>query len=146
MSGSDKSAGNLIGAAGGLLWKSAPEGLKIAIVHRSRYGDWALPKGKLNSGESWREAALREVKEETGCDARILGFAGAIAYETGKGSKTVRFWNMAVSGMAQSELDSSEVAEVVWLSVAEATERLSYPLERAMVEAWGVEMSCASVR
>jgi 8-oxo-dGTP diphosphatase len=110
--------------------------LEIALVHRSRYDDWTLPKGKLKTGETWLEGALREVKEETGCDVGVLGFAGAIAYETDKGPKIVRFWNMTINGEGQSSVDTSEVAEVEWLSPSEATERLSYPLEKAMVEAW----------
>jgi 8-oxo-(d)GTP phosphatase len=125
-----------IAAAGGLLWKSTSKGLKIALVHRPRYDDWTLPKGKLNPGESWLEAALREVKEETGYDVRVLGFAGAVAYQTEKASKIVRFWNMTVSGEVQSGVDTSEVSEVAWLSPPEAIDRLSYPLEKAVVEAW----------
>jgi 8-oxo-dGTP diphosphatase len=139
MSENEQSEGNPIAAAGGLLWQSTSNGLKIALVHRSRYDDWTLPKGKLNPGETWLEAALREVKEETGRDVCLLGFAGAIAYETDKGPKIVRFWNMAVNGEGQSSVDSSEVAEVVWLSPRAATDRLSHPLEKALVEAWTLE-------
>lgn len=136
MSESEQPKGRPIAAAGGLLWRSTSKGLEIALVHRSRYDDWTLPKGKLKTGETWLEAALREVKEETGCDVGVLGFAGAIAYETDKGPKIVRFWNMTINGEGQSSVDTSEVAEVEWLSPSEATERLSYPLEKAMVEAW----------
>lgn len=132
----EQSRGIPIAAAGGLLWQRTSKGLKLALVHRSRYDDWTLPKGKLNPGETWLEAALREVKEETGRDVRVLGFAGAIAYETDKGPKIVRFWNMTVDGEGQSSVDTSEVAEVVWLSPPEAMERLSYPLEEAMVDGW----------
>jgi 8-oxo-dGTP diphosphatase len=139
MSENEEPKGNPIAAAGGLLWRSTSNELKIALVHRSRYDDWTLPKGKLNPGETWLEAALREVKEETGRDVRVLGFAGAIAYETDKGPKIVRFWNMAIGGEGRSSVDSSEVAEVEWFSPAEATERLSYPLEKALMEAWALE-------
>jgi 8-oxo-dGTP pyrophosphatase MutT (NUDIX family) len=141
MSGDEKSKGSPIKAAGGLLWRRTPEALKIVVVNRSRYGgDWSLPKGKLKPGESWLEAALREVKEETGHDVRTLSFAGAIAYLTEKGPKIVRFWNMAVSGVGRSNVDVSEVAKVTWLLPSEAMERLSYTLERAMVEAWESEI------
>jgi 8-oxo-dGTP pyrophosphatase MutT (NUDIX family) len=115
--------------------------LKIALVYRPRYDDWSLPKGKLHPGESWLEAALREVKEETGRDVGVLGFAGAVAYQTEKGLKIVRFWNMTVIGERQSGVDINEVAEVVWLSPSDAMDRLSYPLEKAMVEAWNCEMA-----
>jgi 8-oxo-dGTP diphosphatase len=140
MSGDEQSKGSLIRAAGGLLWRRTPQALRIVVVNRSRYGDWTLPKGKLKPGESWLEAALREVKEETGHDVRTLSFAGAIAYLTEKGPKIVRFWNMAVSGVGRSNVDVSEVAKVTWLLPSEAMERLSYPLERAMVEAWETEI------
>jgi 8-oxo-dGTP pyrophosphatase MutT (NUDIX family) len=143
--GHEKAREELIGAAGGLLWQSAPNGLKIAVVHRSRYDDWALPKGKLKPGESWLETALREVKEETGGSVRVLSFAGAIGYETDRGSKVVKFWNMTLRSVGQAELDTSEVEQVVWLSPAEAIERLSYPLERAMVEAWEKEITLEPV-
>ena len=109
-------------------------------MYRPRYDDWTLPKGKLNPGESWLQAALREVKEETGRDVSVSGFAGAVAYQTDKGLKVVRFWNMTIIGEGQSRVDSSEVAEVAWLSPSNAIDRLTYPLEKAMVEAWEGEM------
>jgi len=112
MRGDEKSKGSPIKAAGGLLWRRTPEALKILLVNRSRYGDWTLPKGKLKPGESWLEAALREVKEETGHNVRTLSFAGAIAYLTENGPKIVRFWNMTVSGVGRSTVDVSEVAKV----------------------------------
>jgi 8-oxo-dGTP diphosphatase len=130
-----------IAAAGGLLWRNASQGLKIALVHRSRYDDWTLPKGKLKPGESWLDAALREVKEETGYAVCVLGFAGAVAYQTDRGAKIVRFWNMTTEGKDQSDVDTSEVAEVVWLSPPQAMGRMSYPLEKAMVEAWQTEIA-----
>jgi 8-oxo-dGTP pyrophosphatase MutT (NUDIX family) len=128
----------LIKASGGLLWRKTPGGLKIAVVHRHRYGDdWTLPKGKLIRGESWQEAALREVKEQTGWDASIMGFAGAIVYQTELGDKVVRFWNMTTtSGEHQSDLIGDEVVKVVWLLPGKAIKRLSYPLEKAIVEVW----------
>jgi 8-oxo-dGTP diphosphatase len=91
-----------------------------------------LPKGKLKKGESWQEAALREIKEETGYDARIMGFAGAIAYEVKGRPKIVRYWHMIVQG-EPSELEN-EVDELVWLTVEEAIARVQYPLEKALLE------------
>jgi len=125
----------LIQAAGGLLWRRSPSGMEIAIVHRNRYDDWTLPKGKLQEGESWSEAAAREVREETGYDSTPLGFAGAIAYETNKGPKLVRFRHMLATGESSDQIDS-EVAEVFWFSIEEARTRVQYPLERALLEVW----------
>jgi 8-oxo-dGTP pyrophosphatase MutT (NUDIX family) len=126
----------VIRAAGGLLWDSAAEPRRIALIRRHRYDDWTLPKGKLKEGESWEAAALREVEEETGYPVNLRGFAGALAYTTGKGDKVVRFWNMIPARMEQGEIDASEVTEVIWLPTREACSRLSYPIERALLEAW----------
>lgn len=123
---------DMIRAAGALLWQDPPERRLIAVVHRNRYDDWTLPKGKLKKGESWHEAALREIKEETGYDARILGFAGAVAYEVKGRPKIVRYWHMVAEG-EPSALDN-EVDELVWLPVEEAIARVQYPLEKALLE------------
>jgi 8-oxo-dGTP diphosphatase len=123
---------DMIRAAGALLWQGPPERRLIAVVHRNRYDDWTLPKGKLKKGESWQEAALREIKEETGYDARILGFAGAIAYEVKGRPKIVRYWHMIAQG-EPSELEN-EVDELVWMTVKEAIARVQYPLEKALLE------------
>jgi 8-oxo-dGTP diphosphatase len=104
-------------------------------VHRHRYGDWTLPKGKLHPGESPLEGALREVREETGYQPRVLGFMGAIAYETAKGLKRVRYWNMVSDTGVRQPVDETEITEVVWLDPAEALSRLNYPLEQAILEA-----------
>ena len=125
----------IIRAAGALLWHRCSSGYEIAVIHRSRYNDWTLPKGKLKKGESWQAAALREVKEETGYDATLLNFAGAIAYLVDDKPKVVRFWHMMVDGEPSAELDD-EVAEVVWLAVEAARRRLQYPLEQALLDVW----------
>ena len=122
----------MIFAAGGLVWKETVEGRKIAVIHRSRYDDWSLPKGKLIDKESWEEAAVREVKEETGCDVRIMGFAGPVSYQVKGTPKIVLYFTMeAVKESAFT--DSSEVKEVLWLSPEEALGRLDYEGERTLL-------------
>ncbi len=121
-------------AAGGVVWKETSEGLRLAVIHRRRYGDWTLPKGKLKPGEGWREAALREVKEETGCVVDWGAFAGCVTYPLAEGTKVVRFWNMRARTPCKFDA-SEEVDRVEWLSVAQARQRLDYPGERAVVEA-----------
>jgi 8-oxo-dGTP diphosphatase len=124
---------NMIRAAGGLLWRRAWARYELAVVHRDRYDDWTLPKGKLHEGESWEEAALREVREETGYDASIGKFAGAIAYNVDEEPKEVRFWHMLAIGRSSSVLDS-EVAEVRWLPIEEARQQVQYAPEKALLE------------
>ncbi len=125
----------MILAAGGLLWRRNAGDWQIAIIHRSRYEDWSLPKGKLEEGETWQEAALREVREETGYDARLSGFAGAVAYITERGPKIVRFWHMLAEGEPVAFMET-EVREVAWFSRPEALRQLDYPVEQALVETW----------
>jgi 8-oxo-dGTP pyrophosphatase MutT (NUDIX family) len=126
---------SIIRAAGALLWRRTSSGYEIAVIHRNRYDDWTLPKGKLKKDESWQAAALREVKEETGYDATVLGFAGAVTYTANDKPKVVRFWHMMAESEPSSELDD-EVDEVIWLTVDAARNRLQYPLEQALLEVW----------
>jgi 8-oxo-dGTP diphosphatase len=110
--------------------------LQIAIVHRTRYADWALPKGKLKRGETWMGAAVREVREETGYGVVAIGFAGEVRYQTVKGQKVVRFWNMRSEGVAETAVNPDEIAAMVWLTAPEAVERMTYAIERQLVETW----------
>ncbi len=127
------SATNVILAAGGILCRNSPQGDEILIVHRKRYDDWTLPKGKLQDGESFQAAALREVKEETGCVVCVGGYLGVIDYLVNGTPKAVFFWRMSV--VEQGEIsDYEEVAEVVWISPADAADRLTHPNERAFVQ------------
>lgn len=130
----------MIRAAGGIVWKETPEGRKVAVVHRARYGDWCLPKGKLKENESWEEAALREVKEETGCDARITGVAGSVSYDVKGTPKTVRFFTMEMLAECLF-VPSEEVREVVWLPPAEALKKLDYKGERDLLSTLGANLS-----
>jgi 8-oxo-dGTP diphosphatase len=118
-------------AAGGVLRRSvnAPE---ILVIHRPRYDDWSLPKGKLKSGEEWEVAALREVLEETGYHSTITSFAGPVLYHVNGRSKIVLFWNMRVEEDAQF-LPSREVDAIEWMSPAAACARLNYPVERRLL-------------
>jgi 8-oxo-dGTP pyrophosphatase MutT (NUDIX family) len=128
------SSSAVILAAGGLVWRGTPQGYEIAVIHRSRYGDWTLPKGKLEPEESLVSAAVREVREETGCQVRIATFAGAMGYEARGVPKIVAMWNMEVVD-CDPLVASDEVDGMEWLSVGAALKRLDHALERDLLAA-----------
>jgi 8-oxo-dGTP diphosphatase len=119
-------------AAGGVLRRLASGRPEIVLVHRPRYDDWSLPKGKLKSGEAWEAAALREVREETGYRAIITSFAGPITYQVDGRPKIVLFWNMQADGDTCFR-PSKEVDTFEWLPPAAASARLNYAVERRLV-------------
>ncbi|HYM58634.1 MAG TPA: NUDIX hydrolase [Solirubrobacteraceae bacterium] len=122
-------------AAGGVVWRRDGGRVEVVVVHRPRYDDWSLPKGKLNAGESWEAAALREVQEEVGLRCRLGDELPPIAYEDAKGrAKTVRYWLMEPSGEAAFE-PNEEVDDVRWLEAEEAVALLSYPRDAELVGA-----------
>jgi len=123
---------DVIQAAGGLVWRDSPFGKEVAIIHRARYGDWTLPKGKLAPGERWQDAALREVWEETGCEARLTDFAGSFSYLVDGAPKIVLFWHMTQVGDCDFR-PSEEVDQLIWLSAKEACEILSHSAERELL-------------
>lgn len=130
-----KSEIRLIRAAGGILWRDSERGRELLLVHRKRYDDWSLPKGKLETGERWEAAAVREVVEETGFQVSLDDFAGIVSYVIGGSPKVVLFWNMELDRDAeQRQLDSDgEVDRCEWFTIPDAHERLSYGGERGLL-------------
>lgn len=126
-------ADNIILAAGGVVARKGAAGREFLVVHRWRYGDWCLPKGKLHPGETPDQAAVREVFEETGYSVELDSFLGEVRYDVNGVPKIVRFWNMRPLGNSHGIQDTSEVQEAVWMSGDQALARLDYPLERDML-------------
>ena len=115
-------------AAGGLVLRDGD----VAVVHRPKYDDWSLPKGKLEPGETWEAAALREVHEETGLRCRLLAEAPDVHYTDSRGRpKRVRYWRMAV--VDGDFAPNDEVDELRWLAPADAGALLSYDRDRELV-------------
>jgi 8-oxo-dGTP diphosphatase len=120
-------------AAGGVVWRRSGDAIEIVVVHRPRYDDWSLPKGKLDEGESFEQAAVREVQEETGLACELGAFLGETSYEDHKGrDKVVRYWAMSADEGDFSPDD--EVDDLRWISLAEAPSVLSYEFDRDLVQ------------
>jgi 8-oxo-dGTP diphosphatase len=116
-------------AAGGVILRDGA----VLLVHRPQYGDWSFPKGKLDPGEDWEEAAVREVEEEAGLRCRLGAEAGRTHYQDGAGrQKEVRYYLMECDGepVAQNEVD-----QVRWVPLEEATSILSYDRDRELLAA-----------
>ena len=121
-----------IRAAGGVVLRAGDDGPEVAIVHRPKYDDWSLPKGKLEAGESWEEAALREVAEETGLECELGAELRETTYRDLKGRpKRVRWWAMKPLGGAFSADD--EVDQMRWTPAGEADGVLDYEDDHALV-------------
>ena len=121
-------------AAGGVVRRprAGADEPEIALVHRPKYDDWSLPKGKLDPGETFEQAALREVEEETGLRCELGPELGEARYRDAKGrSKLVRYWLMTPLGGGFEPHD--EVDELAWLTPGEARERLTYDYDRDLV-------------
>jgi 8-oxo-dGTP diphosphatase len=123
----------VIEAAGGLLWKVSTKGIMLTIIHRPRYNDWTLPKGKKKEEESWHETALREVLEETGCNAKIEDFAGGIIYQVGNLPKVVLFWHMWAIDIP-TFIPNNEVDSCEWVHPELAISKLTYSDEKELVK------------
>jgi 8-oxo-dGTP diphosphatase len=122
-------------AAGGVVWRrNGSGGLDVVLVHRPRYDDWSLPKGKLNPGESDEEAALREVEEETCVRAALGPELPTTTYLDRSGKhKRVRYWAMTV--VSGDPGGANEVDRAEWVPIDEAAGRISYPHDREVLDA-----------
>jgi 8-oxo-dGTP diphosphatase len=120
-------------AAGGVVLRRLNGGpVEVALVHRPAYDDWTLPKGKLNAGETHEQAALREVKEETGLTCRLGDPAGEVRYRDRKGrGKMVRYWVMRADNPSGAVfVPNAEVDRLRWVPLAQAAPLLTYPHDR----------------
>lgn len=115
------------------MWRRGVPGLEVILVHRPRYDDWSLPKGKVDPGETDEQAALREVREEASVVAELGPELASVHYvDRLDRSKVARYWAMTVvSGDVggDNEVDAAE-----WLVLAVARERLSYPRDHVVLD------------
>lgn len=129
---------SVVVAAGGVVWRDTPDGREVLLIHRERYDDWTMPKGKLDPGEHVLVAARREIQEETGLPVRLGPPLGIQRYDVRKNGglvpKLVHYWAAQPVGESTFE-PNDEVDGLEWLPAAEAHSRLSYPRDVAILAA-----------
>ena len=131
---SSSSAARVVPAAGAVLWSDPDHGAGgpvVAVVHRPRYDDWSLPKGKVDPGETEPVTAVREVLEETGFASQLGRRLAAVSYPVDQGVKHVRYW--AARALGGEFTPNSEVDELQWLTTRDAMKRLQYPHDRKVL-------------
>ena len=119
-------------AAGCVVHRS---GVAFAVIHRPRYDDWSLPKGKLDPGEGFEAAALRETEEEIGVTGALGPELPSTEYTDNRGrSKIVRYWLLRADDTPAFE-PNDEVDEVRWLGAGDARDLLTYERDRTLLDA-----------
>ncbi|WP_431942159.1 NUDIX hydrolase [Micromonospora marina] len=124
-----------IRAAGGVVWRPGPAGVEVCLVHRPRYGDWSLPKGKLDRGEHPLVAAVREVAEETDVRGVPQVRLPTVRYRSEGLAKAVDYWSMRAAGTGGFQ-PGTEVDDVGWFPVDDAVRRVSYPHDAEVIAAF----------
>lgn len=128
-----------IRAAGGVVMRPGDDGPEYLLVHRPRYDDWSLPKGKLDGKESYRAGALREIEEETRVTPRAIAKLGSVAYDTrNRNHKVVRYW-LAEAERIRKFRPNAEVDEIVWLNAKKVRKRASYSRDREVLD-WAIRL------
>lgn len=135
-SSSNRSAGKIVLAAGAVLWRpgdreSADE---VAVIHRPRYDDWSLPKGKVDPGETEPVTAVREVFEETGHHVQLGRRIATVSYPIPPGTKKVQYWS--ARNLGGSFAPNNEVDDLIWLPAAAAIKKVTYPYDRKILRRW----------
>jgi 8-oxo-(d)GTP phosphatase len=122
-----KPGSRLIKAAGGVAWRPGPDGEpEILLVHRKKYDDWSLPKGKTEPGEFLPVTAVREVLEEGGARLALGRRLVSVRYNVGGRPKRVHYWAARVLSVDAHAVPNEEVDEVAWVPATRAVERVSY--------------------
>jgi 8-oxo-dGTP diphosphatase len=124
----------VVAAAGGVVWRpAAGGGVETVVVHRPRYDDWSLPKGKLDAGENALAAAVREVREETGLDVVAGRRSVRTRYAVAEGAKHVDYWLVQAVGTDEPFEPNDEVDELRWLPVPDAAALVTHEHDRTVL-------------
>jgi len=129
------SADTVIYAAGAVLWRFDTENkIEIGLIHRPRYDDWSLPKGKLDPNETMIGCAYREVVEETGYSAVFGPELGHATYVVDGVNKLVKYWSAQAVGAATGKPNPQEVDQMMWLSPQDARQKLTLDDDRSIID------------
>jgi 8-oxo-dGTP diphosphatase len=121
-------------AAGAVVWRrDSNDEIEVALVHRTKYNDWSIPKGKAEENESLVACAYREVVEETGLSVRFGPRIGEVNYPVDGVNKSVTYWSARLLGV-QGDFDKNEIGEVRWVKPTEAIEMLDRTLEKEVID------------
>jgi 8-oxo-dGTP diphosphatase len=124
----------MIRAAGAVLWRETSERvIELAIIHRPRYDDWSLPKGKMEPGETAVQCAFREVLEETGIRTRFSRHLGAVEYLESGTKKRVQYWAAEARGAINSFTPNEEVDQLAWLPIELALEKVTHESDKEII-------------
>jgi 8-oxo-(d)GTP phosphatase len=129
-----KPGSRLVKAAGGVAWRPGPDGEpEILLVHRTKYDDWSLPKGKAEPGEPLPVTAVREVLEEGGARLALGRRLVSVRYNVGGRPKRVHYWAARTMSVDERAVPNSEIDEVAWVPAARATQHVSYPHDHTVL-------------
>ncbi len=128
-----KPATNIVRAAGGVVLREVDGNTQVIVVHRPRYDDWSLPKGKSEDGETDEETATREVEEETGWQTEIESTLPSFEYTDQRGRPKIVNWFLMRATIESGFTPDEEVDEVRWLSFDEANTLLTYAMDRDLL-------------
>ena len=125
-------------AAGGVVWRRDIEGeVEVLLVHRPRYDDWSLPKGKLEDGEALISCAYREVLEETGLSIKLGPYVGSVEYYVPDGLKNVAYWSASLVDDNSAFHPNEEVDQIIWLDLQSAAFKATRDSDRYILERFG---------
>ena len=128
----------IIVAAGGVVWRRDIEGeVQVLLVHRPRYDDWSLPKGKLEEGEALISCAYREILEETGLSIKFGPYIGSVEYYVPDGLKNVSYWSASLIDDNSAFHPNEEVDQIIWLDLESAMLRVTRESDRSILDRFG---------